>query len=983
MALTISIDWKWVIANADATTNDTWWTWTGDWGFTGSGWVSNWLTTDTYKYGSASISAAFSGAKNWWLWFDRWAGNELDFTTTTWTEEWQHIYIWVHCPTIWLTATIANQWVTIRIWSTTGNYRDFTVAWSDWDNWWDWAWKCFVIDATKSWSNDWGTYTHNNIRYIGARMSTTATAKWDNLFISQIAVWKWLKITWTSTSWWSDVATYCNDLTNRAWWMTQEKEWIYYLYWNIVLWSSTQTAITQFWDNSNIMQYGISEYHDWTWWVTSSDIDFHWLTAEDVWWFQTEITDWIIVGTDKWRNWCSFIWNTNHNILIDYSWLTHANSFVKLYWTKFLWLLWGINFHNSLLSLLYSGSIDWTWQFNPWGWLPILRDITFSWTKDKYDTWTEIDWSALLWHEDLNIKDCNFIANLDGVSAPHWIQHDTELIVDYDNLQFSWNDYDIHNTMVNATIDSYSNITTEDWDISWFTAISQPITWNWDTLGKAMLNIKKIGNPTGTIYIAIEALVSGVPPLDYSSPLATSDTLDISTFNSDNYNEEAFIFSWADQITLTNWVAYGLILVYTSASASDTIHLEHARPWTHNANNKYVYIPWFRFSLWWYDLLFKVQNPIGDTIVVNQLNGSNATTVDITAGWSVSLNTSVTLSVWWVSTWHEPYDYVYAIITADSWWDLIAGTEIMNQPCSILSGTTYKTIKTFAYTSDQPVVIKCRFAWYLPFTIKWIITNEGLNINAVWIEDSNYQPYTKIINTPSLYSWMIHYFPLEKNFTKEVYIYWDKFLIDGVQTGIVWIDSSENSAGNNLRYRFSLDQVEYIDNYINFSISLWLRPEETPVWKSTVISNWLEWDWFHFYSDSRKVWFRNTSWTLYDYTITSSFTLNTWTNIIYTYDWSNIRAFVNGVYDGLIAATGTPDFTSVDDKNIFCIWGTVEAFTPSYTRKWIYTWWLDELYIWNTALTYWGVAVWEVAWGDVAILYNEGDGIKFWRDKRF
>ena len=74
MALTITIEGKGVIANADAETNDTGGDGTGDWGFTGSGGVSNGLTTDTFKYGSACIAAALSGTKNGWLWFNTGTG---------------------------------------------------------------------------------------------------------------------------------------------------------------------------------------------------------------------------------------------------------------------------------------------------------------------------------------------------------------------------------------------------------------------------------------------------------------------------------------------------------------------------------------------------------------------------------------------------------------------------------------------------------------------------------------------------------------------------------------------------------------------------------------------------------------------------------------------------------------------------------------------------------------------------------------------
>lgn len=230
MALTIEIEGLGVIANADAVTNDTGGDGTGDWGFTGSGGVSNGLTTDTFYYGTSSIAMALSGAgKNGWLWFN--VGRALDFTTTL---SGQHIYIWVHCPTLGLSETLANVGLGIRIGTNTSNHRTYTVGGNDDSNGWDGAWRCFVIDPTKTGSiTDTGTYSAATVQYIGIKGQTTATAKGDNFFVSQIAVGSGLTVTGTSTTGWSDAVTYCTDLPNRAWGMLQEREGIYYQYGDI------------------------------------------------------------------------------------------------------------------------------------------------------------------------------------------------------------------------------------------------------------------------------------------------------------------------------------------------------------------------------------------------------------------------------------------------------------------------------------------------------------------------------------------------------------------------------------------------------------------------------------------------------------------------------------------------------------------------------------------------------------------------------
>jgi hypothetical protein len=242
MALTIEIDGKGVIANADVFTNDTGGDGTGDWDWVGSGGVAHGLTTDTFYNGSASASAALSGAKSGWLYFNMGATTAMDFTGGG-TEEGQHIYIWVHCPTIGLSATVASPGVAIQVGSSTTAYRTFTVAGTDDSNGWDGAWKCFVVDPTKTGSvTDTGTPDLSAIQYIGAYMETTATAKGDNLFIGQIAIGRGLTITGTSTTGWQEVIDYTTDRPNRAWGMLQEREGIFYAYGTIKIGETGRTG---------------------------------------------------------------------------------------------------------------------------------------------------------------------------------------------------------------------------------------------------------------------------------------------------------------------------------------------------------------------------------------------------------------------------------------------------------------------------------------------------------------------------------------------------------------------------------------------------------------------------------------------------------------------------------------------------------------------------------------------------------------------
>lgn len=442
MALTIAIEGLGVIANADAEVNDTGGDGTGDWGFTGSGGVANGITQDTYYYGGDSISMALSGAKNGWLWFNRGAG--LDFTTTY---SGQYVYIWMHCPTIGLSDTLANGGVSIRFGSSTTDFRTWVVAGSNGSNGWDGAWKCFVIDPTSAGSiADGGTYDDTAVQYFGIRGATTATAKGDNFFISQIAVGSGLRITGTSTTAWKEVVDYCTDLPNRAWGMMQEREGIYYQYGKIIIGddATPQAAAVSFEDSGRIIQAGLSEVWSGTGTVfdPSAPTDYIGLVIEDdaaVTNGVTTFTDGVIVGTDNGRSGSSFIGNANHDYSMDLYGGSNVNSVTSFYGTKFQSLTGLLNSGNDANHSFLGCSFVACAQFDPVG-APVIRNCTFAETAD-------LD-SALLWNENIDIQDCNFIANTVGAGIEHPSSAGTPY--EHDNLVMNGNTNDVLNSSGSA-----------------------------------------------------------------------------------------------------------------------------------------------------------------------------------------------------------------------------------------------------------------------------------------------------------------------------------------------------------------------------------------------------------------------------------------------------------------------------------------------------------------------------------------------------
>ena len=432
MALTYAIEGKGVIANADNYSADTA---GGSWGVTGAGGASAGLTTDTYYYGTASISSAVSGNNKWaWVYHDIGSGNELDFGASG-TEENQFIYIWVHCPTIGLSKTLANEGVSIRVGSGTSAYRTFIIAGSDGSNGWDGGWQCFVIDPTKTGSiADTGSPNLSSIRYIGAQLETTATAKGDNLFISQIAVGSGIRITGTSTTGWLDAVTYCTDLSNRAWGMLQEREGIYYAYGNIIIGDTAMTGNCSFEDSGRVVQFGLSEYWSGTGTTFNSSLPTtaSGITLEDdntPTTYTTTFGDGVLVGTDNGRSGSTILGNANEDVFLDFDGLANTGSDINLYGTTFKNCTGPIALEDDTQHAYYGVTWQGCSQVVPNG-APVIRNCTFAETDD-------VD-AALLWNATIDIESCAFIANTLGAA----IEVTQTTNQDYDALTFSGNTND-------------------------------------------------------------------------------------------------------------------------------------------------------------------------------------------------------------------------------------------------------------------------------------------------------------------------------------------------------------------------------------------------------------------------------------------------------------------------------------------------------------------------------------------------------------
>ena len=439
MAIQIDIDGYGILANCDGLTDSA----GGTWSEVGAGGQS--LTTDTYLYGISCIAGSYSNKKGWQV-LDKGAGNELDFSPGG-TEEGQYIWIWVHCPTLGLLTDptvdgIDEIGLAIQIGTTETDFRSWILANNEigvgW-NGWDGAWKCVIIDPRKAGSiTDSGTFNLASLRHFGVYMSVNATAKGDNVFIDQISVGYGINVAGTSTTGWLDVVNYCTDYPNRAYGMFQEREGINYAYGTITI-GNSGTINTSFTDSGRIIQYGTSQYHDGTNWVSTFPVSGSGIIIEDNATYSTTFGDGVLVGADAGRSGSSFIGNDDQDVRLDFYGGNHTGSVTALYGTTIKSMYGSIEFGDDPDHKIFSVGFQDCSQVIPdaLSGSPVMRNVGFAETVSLS--------GALLWTDDIDIEECAFIANTIGpaIQVPIADENDE---VNFTDLTFDGNTYDVFNT---------------------------------------------------------------------------------------------------------------------------------------------------------------------------------------------------------------------------------------------------------------------------------------------------------------------------------------------------------------------------------------------------------------------------------------------------------------------------------------------------------------------------------------------------------
>jgi len=271
MALTITYDGYGVVANADALTNDTGGSGTGDWSELGGGSYS--LSPDASKYGVASIGSKYA-SKSGYTYID--GITPLDYSSGG-AQEGELIYIWVMTLSPTPLQLIASTPYNIVIGDSTGTLNEYTVASKSDSNGWDGRWRVFVIDPTITPTINGGANLAA-IDTIGVWMDTNVSVRAESFFISQIISAKGLKVEGTSSTFYADIVAWAEDYANRAAGMFQSRGQTYFSLGSLSIHSDTANTVVSA-DGSNV-EYEKCEFWNGTAWVTSYTTTANALTIE-------------------------------------------------------------------------------------------------------------------------------------------------------------------------------------------------------------------------------------------------------------------------------------------------------------------------------------------------------------------------------------------------------------------------------------------------------------------------------------------------------------------------------------------------------------------------------------------------------------------------------------------------------------------------------------------------------------------------------
>lgn len=350
------------------------------------------LEQDIFFQGTAAVSAKAS-SKAGELYYDYGSGTELDFTSGGGEYE-NLIGMWISVTTLASLETVANNGLSIRVYTDTSNYIDFTIAGDGAvDNFRRSlsGFVFFVLDPTLPPTSTTGTMNLGSVRYIGVHIETTTSAKSENLIIDGIIVAKGIEYYGSTTNDWLDIVNYATNYSSRAWGFIEydDTEEIIYMKGQTWIGSSSQTSATELNDSGRKILFTHTLYYrDGSWYPMIRE-DYMGIYGDDAAGYATTFQDGVIVGTDEGRSGSLIMGDSRIRCAVDFSSIVHANSVVKLYGTTFEDIAGDIKFKHDADWEMFS--VTWTRCaiVDPVGAME-LKNITFQETVDMYDrTWAK------------------------------------------------------------------------------------------------------------------------------------------------------------------------------------------------------------------------------------------------------------------------------------------------------------------------------------------------------------------------------------------------------------------------------------------------------------------------------------------------------------------------------------------------------------------------------------------------------------------
>jgi len=383
------------------------------------------------------------------------AAASVDMSTTE-----THIYVWINCKSIGALDLISNGGLSLQVSSTSGggnNYRTFYIGGSDVTQA---GWQSYIIDPTLPGSvADTGTFNAASVISIGVvlQLAGTVGGTSDNILMDVIRYSTGPYVTGGTSGdrlLWSDIASADSE---NAYGIIQQRSGVYFIGGQMALGAPPATSGDCYLDDvAEILVWEPKEYYDGTNFASSLSPGFNGFIVQEGT-GTTDIEDGNLVGTGDERSGTAGSLFQKAAGGISGSDTTNSDT-LKL---SIEGAITAVDFHGSSFKRfddtvtlssdatdgpnhVYAGVVfDDCAQVDVG--LTLIRNNVFSAHSQS------ITEGALLWNNNINIKNTSFLANAVAV------EHEQAGTFTYDNLTFSDNTYDILNTSNGAVTASATN----------------------------------------------------------------------------------------------------------------------------------------------------------------------------------------------------------------------------------------------------------------------------------------------------------------------------------------------------------------------------------------------------------------------------------------------------------------------------------------------------------------------------------------------